>query len=71
MGALAVPFPSQVFLTLFGLPLSDRDLLIGWKDAVLEFSVAEGASPSPETLARGRTDELPVLAPGRPSWQRR
>jgi cytochrome P450 len=53
MGALAVPFPSQVFLTLFGLPLGDRDLLIGWKDAVLEFSAAEGSTPSPETLARG------------------
>jgi cytochrome P450 len=53
MSALAVPFPSQVFLTLFGLPLGDRDLLIGWKDAVLEFSAAEGAAASPETLARG------------------
>jgi cytochrome P450 len=53
MRALAIPFPSQVFLTLFGLPLADRDLLIGWKDAVLEFSVAEGSVASPETLARG------------------
>jgi cytochrome P450 len=53
MSALAIPFPSQVFLTLFGLPLGDRDLLIGWKDAVLAFSAAEGATPSPETLARG------------------
>jgi cytochrome P450 len=53
MSALAVPFPSQVFLTLFGLPLDDRDLLIGWKDAVLAFSAAEGLEPSPETLARG------------------
>ncbi len=53
MSALAIPFPSQVFLTLFGLPLADRDLLIGWKDAVLEFSAAEGLEPSPETLARG------------------
>jgi cytochrome P450 len=53
MSALAIPFPSQVFLTLFGLPLGDRDLLIGWKDAVLEFSAAEGAAPSPETLAQG------------------
>jgi hypothetical protein len=40
-------------LTLFGLPLCDRDLLIGWKNAILEFSVAEGSAPSPETLARG------------------
>lgn len=53
MSALATPFPSQVFLTLFGLPLADRDLLIGWKDAVLDFSAAEGSTASPETLARG------------------
>jgi len=53
MSALAIPFPSQVFLTLFGLPLGDRDLLIGWKDAVLAFSAAEGAAASPESLARG------------------
>jgi cytochrome P450 len=32
---IAVPYPSQVFLTLFGLPLEDRDRLIGWKDAVI------------------------------------
>jgi cytochrome P450 len=53
MSALAIPFPSQVFLTLFGLPLADRDLLIGWKDAVLKFSLAEASAASPETLARG------------------
>ncbi|OBI21410.1 cytochrome [Mycobacterium sp. E2327] len=52
MSALAIPFPSQVFLTLFGLPLGDRDLLIGWKDAVLEFTAAGGSTPSPETLTR-------------------
>ncbi|WP_245849052.1 cytochrome P450 [Mycobacterium palustre] len=52
MSALAVPFPSQVFLTLFGLPIDDRDLLIGWKDAVLDFSAAKGSAASPETLAR-------------------
>jgi len=49
---LAVPFPSQVFLTLFGLPLSDRDRLIEWKDAVLQFSVADGGPPAPEIVAR-------------------
>jgi cytochrome P450 len=53
MSALAIPFPSQVFLTLFGLPRADRDLLLGWKDAVIEFSAAEGSTPSPETLSRG------------------
>lgn len=48
---LAVPFPSQVFLTLFGLPLSDRDRLIAWKDAVLQFSAADGGQATPEMLA--------------------
>jgi hypothetical protein len=32
---LAVPYPSQVFLTLFGFPRADRDRLIAWKDSVL------------------------------------
>ena len=32
---LAVPLPAQVFLTLFGLPLEDRDRLIAWKEALL------------------------------------
>jgi cytochrome P450 len=32
---LAVPLPAQVFLILFGLPLADRDRLIGWKEALL------------------------------------
>jgi cytochrome P450 len=35
MADIAVPYPSQVFLTLFGLPLRDRDRLIAWKDAVI------------------------------------
>ena len=37
---VAIPYPSQVFLTLFGLPLEDRDRLIGWKDAVIAISEA-------------------------------
>src|SRR6201996_3388680 len=32
---VAIPYPSQVFLTLFGLPLEDRDQLIAWKDSVI------------------------------------
>ncbi|GFG83897.1 putative cytochrome P450 143 [Mycolicibacter algericus] len=35
MADIAIPYPSQVFLTLFGLPLADRERLIGWKDAVI------------------------------------
>lgn len=41
---VAIPYPSQVFLTLFGLPLEDRDRLIGWKDSV----IALAESPSLE-----------------------
>lgn len=39
---LAIPYPSQVFLTLFGLPLKDLDRLVGWKDSV----IALAESPS-------------------------
>ncbi|WP_205872942.1 cytochrome P450 [Mycobacterium camsae] len=28
-------YPFQVFLDLYGLPLADRDLLIGWKDSIV------------------------------------
>ncbi len=39
MADLATPYPSQVFLALFGLPLEDRERLIGWKDAIIAFSL--------------------------------
>ena len=39
-GRLATPYPSQVFLTLFGLPLEDRERLIEWKYAIIELSLA-------------------------------
>lgn len=35
---LAVPYPSQVFLTLFGLPIADTPRLVRWKDAVLDLT---------------------------------
>jgi cytochrome P450 len=38
MADIAIPYPSQVFLTLFGLPLEDRDQLIHWKDAVINMA---------------------------------
>jgi cytochrome P450 len=44
MADVAIPYPSQVFLTLFGLPLEDRDKLIAWKDSV----IALADSPSLE-----------------------
>lgn len=44
MADLAIPYPSQVFLTLFGLPLEDRERLIAWKDAIIAFSLATDPS---------------------------
>jgi cytochrome P450 len=35
MADFARLYPFQAFLDLYGLPLADRDLLIGWKDAVV------------------------------------
>src|ERR1700712_116981 len=49
---LATPFPSQVFLTLFGLPMSDRDRLVQWKDSILEFTDPSSAEATPEVLAQ-------------------
>ncbi|CAA0137553.1 Putative cytochrome P450 143 [Mycolicibacterium vanbaalenii] len=48
---LAVPFPSRVFLTLFGLPIEDRDRLVNWKDAILQFADLNSGEPTPEVLA--------------------
>ncbi|MCV7425505.1 cytochrome P450 [Mycobacterium montefiorense] len=48
MADLATPYPSQVFLTLFGLPLRDRERLVGWKDAIIELSIPNAASDSPD-----------------------
>jgi cytochrome P450 len=50
MRDLAIPYPSQVFLTLFGLPLEDRDRLIRWKDAIIDLGLLdtlEGADLTP------------------------
>ncbi|MGV0793136.1 cytochrome P450 [Mycolicibacterium sp. XJ1819] len=41
MSELATPYPSQVFLTLFGLPLEDRERLVAWKDAIIAISLAK------------------------------
>lgn len=48
MADLATPYPSQVFLTLFGLPLRDRERLIGWKDAIIELSIPNAAGEAPD-----------------------
>src|ERR1700716_4150179 len=46
----AIPYPSQVFLTWFGLSLDDRDRLVAWKDNVIKLSELpsmEGADLTP------------------------
>src|ERR1700749_311462 len=48
---LATPFPSQVFLTLFGLPTADRDRLVQWKDAILQFTDPSSTEATPEGMA--------------------
>jgi cytochrome P450 len=47
---LARPYPTQVFLTLFGLPLDDRDRLVRWKDSILELTDPSRTEPCPEVL---------------------
>ena len=55
MAELATPYPSQVFLTLFGLPLEDRERLIAWKDAIIAFSLTTDPSSVDLTPAVDRT----------------
>jgi cytochrome P450 len=50
VNAVAIPFPSQVFLTLFGLPLEDRERLIGWKDAIVRLTDTQAAQCDPVIL---------------------
>jgi cytochrome P450 len=39
---LARLYPTQVFLTLFGLPLEDRDKFIGWVEFIVEHAIGLG-----------------------------
>jgi cytochrome P450 len=49
---LAVPLPAQVFLTLFCLPLEDRDRLIAWKESLLNNFGFQAGEPPSERAAR-------------------
>ncbi|MGE5288782.1 MAG: hypothetical protein ACM3ML_16605 [Micromonosporaceae bacterium] len=48
----AIPLPAEVFLTLSGLPVADRDRLIAWKDAILDTVGIRGAKGSPAESAK-------------------
>ena len=50
---LAVPLPAEVFLTLFGLPMEDRDRLIAWKEGLLGSPVLSGGKPTEEMVRVG------------------
>lgn len=43
-------YPTQVFLTLFGLPLEDRDQFIEWSEAIIEASSPSSDGMSPEAV---------------------
>ena len=50
---LAVPLPADVFLTLFGLPMKDRDQLIAWKESLLASPVLGGGKPTDQVIQAG------------------
>ena len=43
-------YPTQVFLTLFGLPVGDRDQFIQWSEAIIENATVGTGEPSPEVV---------------------
>ena len=50
---LAVPLPAEVFLTLFGLPMEDRDQLIAWKEGLIGGPMLSGGKPTEEIFRVG------------------
>lgn len=45
---LALPFPTQVIMTMFGFPLEDRDKLMAWNKVILANSTVALSTPSPK-----------------------
>lgn len=50
---LAVPLPAEVFLTMFGLPMTDRDQLLRWKDVLLSNATFGLENPPDEVVQAG------------------
>ena len=46
-------YPTQAFLTLFGMPLEDRDKFIGWVETMVEQAVVDGQAPGEEIMLAG------------------
>ncbi len=47
-------YPAQVFLTFFGLPLSDRDQLIDWVETIIDNTIGVGTAEGSPEVAGGR-----------------
>jgi cytochrome P450 len=61
MADLARTYPYQVFLDLYGLPLEDRDTLIGWKEAVLSdnpYATQAEIAPAAQAMYRYLVDAI-------------
>jgi len=41
LSEMFVPYPTQVFLTLYGLPLEDRPMFLRWKDDMIRTSLVD------------------------------
>ncbi len=50
MADIAKLYPTQVFLTLFGLPLADRDQFIAWVEVINGEASLTGEDPKPAVL---------------------
>jgi cytochrome P450 len=60
-GALSLPFPSQVFLTLFGLPLEDLPTFLKMKDGIIRPDHVTGhdfGHPETEKLQQETADSI-------------
>lgn len=53
---VAVPLPADVFLTLFGLPLADRERLIAWKNTLSGPVVVSGGKAPPAQAAKAASE---------------
>jgi cytochrome P450 len=61
MADLARTYPYQVFLDLYGLPLEDRDTLIGWKEVILSdnpYANQADVAPAAQAMYRYLMDAI-------------
>jgi cytochrome P450 len=58
---LAVPLPAQVFLTLFGLPVQDRDRLNRWKEGLVRIKPGQPGETRGEHAIRMGTELFEYL----------